>query len=228
MDASPIKLISFDLDNTLYDNQPVIQRAEEKSREYLQYEFERQGKKLDYQNLVRHRDLLLDSAQSENPHKYDNLSYLRQCALLKVCDSLGDSSKIARMAFEIFIDHRSRVEIDVSIVEMLERLSRKLTLISITNGNCDVKKLSISNYFNENYSPIQGYNAKPDSEMLLKARDEFNLSSNQILHVGDSHDSDGEAAKNAGCPFYYFSPFSQSESISDACNRLEKHIASII
>ena len=38
------KVLSFDLDNALYDNQPVITHAEQCSSDYLHAEFEKQGK----------------------------------------------------------------------------------------------------------------------------------------------------------------------------------------
>ena len=219
MAYSKIKIISFDLDNTLYDNWPVIQLAEEKSQKYLQSEFEKQRRKYDHQFFTQIRKELLESEIASNSNyrsPFDDLSLLRKKVLEKCCEELNNSDVITEKAFDIFIDYRSQVTIDKTITTMLEELSNYYLLVSLTNGNCNAEKLSISNYFRNNYSPVQGYRAKPHPEMLNEMMNDFNVAPEQVLHVGDQIDTDGEAAKLAGCGFYLLDPF-KSKDVVQSC-----------
>ena len=212
MPYSKIKLISFDLDNTLYDNQPVINLADQKSKEFLSQEFSKQNKKFDYSKLKKIKyELVVSQQKTTNSFHYDNLSRLREDALLIFCNELDDGSNTAQKALDIFLNYRSKVEIDQEIKELLISLSKKYQLVSVTNGNCDAKKLSIGDLFLKNYSPVEGFRAKPHPQMLNQILIDFNLKPEQVLHLGDREDSDGLAAKKAGCHYYQIDPFINGE-----------------
>jgi len=222
-----IKVISFDLDNTLYDNAPVIQLAEQKSYFYLEEEFRKQKLQFDYQLF---NDYRLQMIQSENEissdkvKKFDNLSYLRYQALKKFCLPLENQLYIVEQAFEIFMMHRNLVFIEKPISQLLDQLKTNYFLASVTNGNCDVRRLSIGHYFEKNYSPTSGFHAKPHPEMLKQICSDFEIGPDQLTHVGDSLKTDGQAAANAQCNFFHFSPFEAGRTISGECNKfLQQH-----
>lgn len=223
MPYSNIKLISFDLDNTLYDNWPVIQLAEEKSQYFLQEEFKKQQLIYDHQMFISCRNELLASKKDlhdKAKFRYDDLSLLRQDVLLHCCKSLQYSEKIAKQACKIFLDYRSQINIQQPILSLLQRLKQNYTLASVTNGNCDARQLTIAGLFESNYSPSQGYRAKPHPEMINQLFGDFNVSASQVLHVGDSINSDGGAAQKAGCQFYHFSPFLEEKNLTEFCDKL--------
>ena len=210
MPYSQIKLVSFDLDNTLYDNQPVIDLAEYKSKKYLQEEFKKQSQPFDYQKLIRIKKELVNFEQqgsSREKFQYENLSKLRKDALFEFCNQLNNYSEIIEKAFEIFINYRNKVDIDSLVVDLLEKISENYLMVSVTNGNCDVTKLEVGNLFSKNYSPVGGYRAKPHPQMLKQIFDDFTLKPQQVLHIGDRNDSDGLAAQKAGCYYYQLDPF---------------------
>jgi len=220
---SQVKLISFDLDNTLYDNAPVIQLAEQKSREYLTTEFKKQNQSFDYQTFIDYRDQLVLSEKNlpaDQSSKYENLSYLRQKALLQCCENIDNGLDIASQAFELFIHYRNRVTIEAKISKLVKRISKQYTIVSVTNGNCDANQLSIGNLFEKHYSPSGGYRAKPHPQMLNQIFADFNLEPNQVLHIGDRDDSDGLAAQKAGCYYYHFEPFVEKKLNTNQCERL--------
>lgn len=221
MPFSAIKLVSFDLDNTLYDNQPIIKLAEQKSQEYLRSEFNKQEQVFDYQLFVDYRNELLLSEKSLNydeKSQYENLSFLRKCVLLKCCENLSNTKEVAKQALEIFLTYRNQVVVEPSVVAMLQQLAQQYHLVSVTNGNCDATKLLFSDSLKKNYSPISGYRAKPHPQMLKQILVDFELQPAQILHVGDRLDSDGLAAEVTGCPFYYFAPFTGDIDIGRSCD----------
>ena len=222
MPYSNIKLISFDLDDTLYDNEPVIKLAEQKSQAFLQSAFEKQQQRFDYQLFLQYRHELLLSENKkgdEQTYQYENMSILRQQVLSKCCQSLSDGERIAQQAFEIFIKYRNQVVIEPEIDSMLSQLNQKYLLVSVTNGNCQAEKLSIGKLFGKNYSPEQGYRAKPHPQMLNQIFKDFDLHPSQVLHIGDQADSDGGAAQRAGCEFHLFAPFSQGAALRINCNQ---------
>ncbi len=227
MKNSEIKLISFDLDNTLYDNWPVIKKAEEKSQGYLKQAFEKQNKVYNHQTFLSHRERLLAlkiKLPEEQKRQFENLSWLRERVLKKCCESLENHDKIALQSFQIFIDYRNRVSIREEIRAMLNQLSGKFALATITNGNCDAGQLSISHLLERNYSPTQGFRAKPHPEMIFRLFEDFSLEPNQVLHVGDQYESDGIAAEEAGCQFHHFEPFIKGKDCSVVCNKLLREL----
>jgi len=224
---SQIKLVSFDLDNTLYDNVPVISFAEQQSRNYLKAEFKKQNRVFDHQLFVDYRNQLVSSEKNlrdDQPSQYENLSYLRQQVLLHFCEKLENSLEIANQAFELFIKYRNIITIETHISVLLKQLEKKYILVSVTNGNCEVNKLSIGNLFKENYSPLTGYRAKPHPQMLNQIIKDFNLEASQVIHIGDRDDSDGLAAKQAGCLYYRFEPFIGGRLDIEKCKELVRNI----
>ncbi len=223
MPFSKIKLVSFDLDNTLYDNQPVIKRAEEESQEYLRSEFNKQEQIFDYQLFLSYKNELLSSEKligySENS-RYENLSYLREHVLLKCCEKLSKTKEIAEQALDIFLNYRNQIVIEPQVIDMLQQLAQQYHLVSVTNGNCDASQLPFFDCFKKNYSPAAGYRAKPHPQMLQQILTDFELRPEQILHVGDRLDSDGQAAEAIGCPFYYFAPFTGEMDVNKSCDEL--------
>jgi HAD superfamily hydrolase (TIGR01549 family) len=212
LNPQDIKVISFDLDNTLYDNTPVISRAEKQSQEYLTLEFGKQNKIYDVNVFKEIRKKLFES----NHIAFDNLTHLRQECLRELCIGLENRDLIIQKATDIFIDLRQQASIPEEIVSMIKSLSKNYILVSITNGNCDANNLTIGKYFKKNYSPQQGHRAKPHTEMFEKVIDDFQIDANQLLHVGDEEKSDGLGAKNAGCHFYLIKPFEKLKDLQES------------
>jgi HAD superfamily hydrolase (TIGR01549 family) len=204
-----IKVISFDLDNTLYDNRPVIDSAEKESRDFLELEFKKQGQLFDSEIFLKNRNELLRLKNS----KYEDFSLLRKEVLIKSCAHLKKSEWIVEEAFQRFIQARQQVIVPQAIQEMLIALSKCFKLVTITNGNCNAEALSISQYFDQYYSPQKNYRAKPHPNMLEQTIKDFAINKNELLHVGDELKTDGKAAENVGCQFHYFTPFVEANAL---------------
>lgn len=207
-----IRVISFDLDNTLYDNQPVIKLAEEESQKYLKSEFLKQNKNFNFELFVSTRKRLFESKNIA----YDNLTLLRQDCLRYVCAELENSESIVKKATEIFLQYRQRATIPNEITCMLEKLSSRYTLVSVTNGNCDASNLVVGKYFSKNYSPQLGHRAKPHIEMYNEVIKDHKIQAEQLLHVGDEEQTDGLGATKAGCQFYLLTPFSSPQGLNSS------------
>ncbi|TQV88525.1 HAD family hydrolase [Aliikangiella coralliicola] len=215
------KVLSFDLDDALYDNQPVIQRAEQISSDYLAEQFEKQNQPFNLSDFFQIRKNLF---AANNP-KYENVSLVRQIALAEFCKKLENSAQIAERAFSLFFDARSEVVVSDEIQQMIENLSQHFTLVSVTNGNCDVRKLSIGSFFNRNYSVDKGFRAKPHPHMLQQVLADYGVGPSQLLHIGDSLKYDCLAAKAANVEFYHFEPFVDSKHVATEIDELMKYLS---
>ena len=216
------KILSFDLDNALYDNHPVITRAEQLSQDYLAQQFEQQGVAFDYSQFMQIRRELLLSGEVE----FENLSYFRRFALQKFCEPLADSAHIVDQAFEQFIQARSQIKVEPQIQGLLKALAKKYQLVSVTNGNCDINQTELGQFFVANYSATQNYRAKPHPQMLQQVMQDFEVDHNAILHLGDSLNKDGGAAQNAKVAFYHFWPFNPESSVAQEVSKLSNLLLS--
>jgi putative hydrolase of the HAD superfamily len=217
-----IKLISFDLDNTLYDNTPVLSRAESIIESYLEDKFNEQNQPFDYENYLAVRKNLL----SKNDPAFDDVTLLRKTALESFCGALKNNTEIIDEALDVFMQARSEIDMPQVIQGMLLGLSKDYMLVTITNGNCDIQKHSIATAFKKHYSPSMGYRAKPHPKMLNQVMADFDIQPNQMLHIGDSIEMDGGGAINAGVNFYHFAPFNVSTNLEDCCCQLVQFVTS--
>ncbi|MGX5200350.1 HAD-IA family hydrolase [Aliikangiella sp. IMCC44632] len=198
-----IKLLSFDLDNALYDNTPVLQGAEKACRDYLQQQFAQENILFEYAKFEK---IKLNMAKQANA-AFDDLTALRLAALTEFCQVLSDPKKYANNALRQFLKKRQPQKFEQCILNMLAELAKQYQLVSVSNGNCQIEKTQLQQYFAKHYSPSSGFRAKPHPQMLSQVAKDFNLSPAQICHIGDSLLADRQCAQNAGTRFYYFSPF---------------------
>jgi len=215
-----IKVISCDLDDALYDNQPVLAHAEQICINYLETEFQKQSCSFDPDEFraIRKKLLASDDIQLEN------MNVFRRKALTEFCQPLANRETIVDLALQRFLHARSLATIEPDIKTMLETLSSKFILVSITNGNCDPNRLSIGSFFDRNYSPLDGFRAKPHPQMLQQVLRDYAIQPKQLLHIGDALDKDGVAAEAAGAHFIQFAPFLNGQSVKKVVNFLLKQL----
>ena len=227
MNRAAIKLLSFDLDNTLYDNGPVIEIAETKNRDYLAQVFKEQNIEFDFNQFMSIRNELMKlKAQSEHCQniELENLTHLRYQVLKRFCKPLNNCEQVCQQALAIFLDYRSRISVPNEIMQLLSFLKERFIVVSVSNGNCDPYLTTMGDYLEKHYAPHHGFRAKPHKHMLEEIKRDFHLESENILHIGDQWDTDGKAAENANCPFYHFAPFEQPHTVSESCEQLKDYL----
>ena len=217
---SAIKVLSFDLDNALYDNAPVIAHAERCSSEFLQAEFEKQGQVFELEAFLSIRQSLLE----QNNPAFENLSRMRKHALSILCGDLNNAEYIAAEAFSRFIKARSLIRVEPEIEAMLSKLSAKFTIVSASNGNCDIASTEIGEYFDSRWSATDDLRAKPHPEMLQAICKHYSIAPENLLHIGDSEAKDGGSAQAAGAAYFKLAPFENGyfdpEKVFELENRL--------
>lgn len=193
-----IRLITFDLDNTLWAVDPVIRRADQLLQAYLADQVPGYHDVIDQPTMGRLRERLL----AEQPSIRHDLSAARQTLLeraLLLCNvAPARARRVAADAFELFLDARHDVALFEDVHPVLEHLSERYTLGALTNGNADVARLSIAQYFSFQHSSASVGASKPDPTMFLAALEQTGVPAAQTVHVGDNLIDDVQGAAAVG------------------------------
>ncbi|MET1255674.1 HAD family hydrolase [Aliikangiella maris] len=218
-----IKLLSFDLDNALYDNRATIEAAELSCQNYLQSAFSNQGVHFEYEKFWEIRKQLV----AQNNPAFDDLTYLRLTVLIEFCKPLNAGETIAKQALAAFLQQRSKVDVEPTIQSMLSLLVKHFTLVSTSNGNCDINQTIIAPFFSKNYFPVGGMRAKPHPAMLHQCMADFSITASQLVHIGDSIEKDGGVAEAIGARYLHFAPFESDKDLAQSCHELCLQLSSL-
>lgn len=224
-----IKAISFDLDDTLYSNKPVMQAIEKKMiayftnlpilKHYLKNGMSDQHKLFNAQfwSHFRQQAILEQPDLTHDVVKIRLVTY--QLGFMSLGLSIDIAKKEAQTALDYFIEQRSDFAVPEASKKLLADLSEKYTLIAISNGNVDTKTLGISQYFKHIYHAGWQANGKllrqkPANDMFVLACNTLAIKPSQLLHIGDCGYSDIQGALRAGCQSVWLSCYDVGKPIT--------------
>ena len=208
----PVKVLSFDLDDTLYDNKPVIAAAEQAMLNALA-QHAAVTKNLPSEFWWQHRRLLAKTT----PEIRHDIGRWRLLGIEAGLVSLGlaqcEASDIAELAYAAFLTARTRICLTPEITQLLTALARRYKLIAITNGNACINKMGIGELFEFSLQAGPDGRMKPYADLFLTAAKRLQVSPAQILHIGDSHRADVMGALNAGCQAAWLAHYQSAVSV---------------
>jgi len=193
-----IKLITFDLDNTLWDVMPVILNAEKTLRKWLQ------------ERVSNYNDLITNDVMTEmraaaiaaDPQLTYNISDLRvlllEKALMHCGTSRAQAQRLAEEAFQVFMRGRNDVTLYADAEPMLEELAKSYQLAALTNGNADISAMPIAKYFAFSMSPDKVQARKPEPQIFSATLQQAGCNPSETVHVGDHLEEDIGGAVAAG------------------------------
>jgi len=193
---SDVRAIAFDLDNTLWDVEPVLARAEERLAAWLAEHAPRLAAQVSREDMRRARDQL---ARAE-PHNAHDVTYLRLTALAAHAREHGYDERIAERAFEVFLSARNEVAVFADVHPALTRLGARYALASLSNGNADLARIGLESVFAVSLNARQIGAAKPDPRCFARLSHSLALAPAAILYVGDDPHLDVDAARSAALP----------------------------
>jgi FMN hydrolase / 5-amino-6-(5-phospho-D-ribitylamino)uracil phosphatase len=191
---SHVRAIAFDLDNTLWDVEPVLARAEARLYAWLQTHCPRITARLSLEDMKRARAELA-RREPENAHDF---TYLRTAALANHAREDGYEEEIAARAFEVFLAARCEVDVFADVPPGLTRLKSRYALASLTNGNADLGRIGLEHLFALSLNARQIGAAKPARHCFERLAQALALEPAQVLYVGDDPHLDVLAARAAG------------------------------
>ncbi len=223
---SAIKAISFDLDDNLYSNRPVMLAIEKKMVVYFACVLNAKQHKLASPDKSFNQQYWYTFKQQAISQQVDIVHDVVQVRLASYrlgLEHLGFSAAVAqqmaRAAVDYFISLRSDFTVPASSKQLLATLSKRYPLVAISNGNVDTQALGLSQYFQHIYHAGWQANGqllkqKPASDMFALACQELAIKPQQLLHVGDCGRADIQGALNAGCQAAWLSCYDVGKPIS--------------
>ncbi|BCQ37042.1 MULTISPECIES: 5-amino-6-(5-phospho-D-ribitylamino)uracil phosphatase YigB [Erwinia] len=193
----PVAAMTFDLDDTLYDNHPVILRTTRESHSALQA-YHPALKDYSVAQYQQVRDRLL----AAEPEIYHDVSEWRRRAVEQVMLDVGlPSTQALRGSHDVmavFARWRSEIEMPEETHATLAALAQRIPLVAITNGNAEPHLCGLDKYFQFTLRAGPDGRAKPFHDMYQLAAERLNLSAENILHVGDDLTTDVAGAIRYG------------------------------
>ena len=198
-----IKMITFDLDDTLWDNMPTITKAEFETRKWIE---DQVGKVEwgDFNDFIKIREELIKNDPSV---QWDISKLRKEIFRIKLLHIEPESyrNRIVENAFDLFMLKRHEIELFDDVEVVIKDLSKKYTLGVLTNGNADIYKFDIGKYFHFSISSLEAKNSKPHRAHFDEAIKQVdNVSFENILHIGDHQVHDILGAHNLGIDTLWF------------------------
>ena len=194
MPLGAVSAICFDLDNTLWDVEPVLMRAERILTDWLKVRYPRIPERFSTSDIVEMRASLL----REQPQQAHDLSWLRRETIARLGEAVGYEREMAHEAFALWHAARNQLEPFADVVPALETLKRRYRLATLSNGNADLAKIGLAHHFEVTLSAGALGCAKPDARAYARLADVLTLKPAEILFVGDEPHADVVGPRTAG------------------------------
>jgi len=194
----PIEVITFDLDNTLWDVEPALIRAEKAQRDWLIRHRPGAIEDYDHESLWEFKK----TVWKRHPTLIHHVSQMRVEMLYELQLAAGFSDQESRTgaeeAFHAFLQERHKVVLYEEALEVLEMLAQDFTLGALTNGNADIYKTDAAEYFDFAFLAEDVGASKPAPDMFHAALERSGARAEHIVHVGDNPEHDIQGAQAVG------------------------------
>jgi FMN hydrolase / 5-amino-6-(5-phospho-D-ribitylamino)uracil phosphatase len=194
MNKTSIKAILFDLDDTLWPIEPVIQRAEIALYDWLTAHTPQVAQQYTIEGLRTRRGILM----AAEPRYRIDLWSLRHTVLTEAFLAVGEDPTKVELAMAVFSRARNTVTPFEDVLPTLKRLGNRAVLGSISNGFADLEEIGMAHHFQVSIAAHRMGCAKPDPAIFHAACDALKVSPAETVYVGDDPLLDVEGAQKAG------------------------------
>jgi putative hydrolase of the HAD superfamily len=194
MNTGVIRAVCFDLDNTLWDIEPVLERAERILADWMRGRYPRIPERFTPADIRAARATLM----REMPHQAHDLTWLSLENLARLAESVGYERDMAREAFEVWHAARNLCVPFDDVLPSLEKLKARYRLATLSNGNADLCKMGIAHHFEVRLHASALGCAKPDARAYGALAEALTLNPAEILFVGDEPQADVAGPRSVG------------------------------
>lgn len=195
-----IRAVSFDLDDTFWDCEPAIVRAEAVLRQWL----DRHHPELSAAHSPQTLQEMRTELYTTHEHLATDVTLMRKTLLTQLFNAKPNSEQLADQAFDVFYKERSNVELYDGTHEILAALKPDYKLAAITNGNADLELIGLADYFHEIRRADLNNPPKPAIDMFQSCCKVLDVAAGELLHVGDNPHTDVLGGHNAGVRTVWF------------------------
>jgi FMN hydrolase / 5-amino-6-(5-phospho-D-ribitylamino)uracil phosphatase len=188
------RVVSLDLDDTLWPVAPVIAAADAVLLDWLRTHYPKAaaGHTAESMRAMRARLAL------RHPERSHDLTFLRRQSLAKQFTAAGYPAALCDQAMEVFLEARNRVQFYDDVRPALLRLRCVYRLYAVSNGNADLDRCGIGDYFHGHVTAISAGAAKPDARIFAALAEMAGVPPEEVMHIGDDPLADVVGARQAG------------------------------
>jgi len=191
-----IKVIGFDLDDTLWAIRPIILRAEKVLDQWLK----ENAPPLKY-DIVAMRSLR-SRVLKQTPELANQITEIRRRiiheAMLLSDIGMTDAKRLSDAAMEVFLEARNEVNFFDGALDSVSQLADSYVLGALTNGNADISRLGLAPYFSFSFNAEQVGAPKPAPDLFSHALAHTNAKPHEMIYIGDDPVLDIDTANNLG------------------------------
>ncbi len=191
-----IRAIGFDLDDTLWAVKPVIIAAEKKLSQHLREVAPTLS--MDVEGM-RH---LREQVMKRDPTLRHRLTEMRrrviEAALLQSDIPPAEADALSNGAMDVFLAARNSVTFFDGVEEGLQQLTGSFTMGALSNGNADIHRAGLGEYFTFAFSAEQVGAPKPNPDLFHAALEHLAINPSEMVYVGDDPVLDVDAANRVG------------------------------
>lgn len=190
-----VRAVTLDLDDTLWPFAPVAQNIGQALQGWLEEHAPRTAARFDQAAAAE----AVRSVHVSRPDLAHDMGAVRREALRRMLTRCDEDPGLAEDAFAVIYAARQRVELYPEVARALDRLSARLPLLALTNGNADLERTGVGRWFRAGVvSAMEVGVAKPDPAIFGLACERLELEPAAVLHAGDNLELDVAAALDAG------------------------------
>lgn len=190
----PIRCITFDLDDTLWECGPLLMAAEEAFYDWIDTHYPRISTRYSFAELITHRREYF----RQHPDMEHDFTFLRRRWLHHLAELFDYGSELVDPAFRVFWEHRNAVTLFDGAHTLLDGMRDRYAVGAITNGNADVHHIGIGHYFDFVITAARAGAAKPKPAIFHAALDAAGVEASDAAHVGDDPKRDIRGAQAVG------------------------------
>jgi FMN hydrolase / 5-amino-6-(5-phospho-D-ribitylamino)uracil phosphatase len=191
---APVKLLTIDLDDTLWPCEPPIRLAEAELLAWLAAVAPRLAEAHDRTSLRQHR-LALTGSRPDLAH---DVTALRRESLRLLLGEFDRPQALADEGMAVFMEARNRVEPYPEVASALGVLGARYCLVSVTNGNSDLDRTPLRGLFHHSLTAAAVGAAKPDPALFRSALGLAGAAPWEAIHLGDDPALDVAPAQALG------------------------------
>lgn len=182
LDISKIRAITLDLDDTLWPVWPAIERAELALSAWLAERAPRAAKTF---ADVSSRAAVRQHVLASRPDIGHDMSAIRRGMIHHVLHQSQEDTTLSEAAFEVFFSTRMQVDLYDDALPALAFLAARFPVVAVSNGNADVGRVGLGDYFDGSFSASHFGLGKPDPRIFHAAAHHVKVAPEAVLHVGD-------------------------------------------
>jgi putative hydrolase of the HAD superfamily len=181
-----VKLLCFDLDDTLWPCSATIMAAENKLYHWMQQHVPQITEQHDINSLRDRRVAFM----REHPAIAHDLTQMRLASMRSLADEFGLAHDWVEPGFELYYRARQQVTLYADVAPTLDTLHRRFRLAAITNGNADIHLTGVGHWFEFAVSAAGVGKAKPHPAIFEALLDQASVNAAETVLIGDDPQRD--------------------------------------